>query len=116
MPQPAAADRRLRRRWPDQALYVLGPCRERRLLLGEILELIVDLRDAGDLPARVVEDFVDHMRRNPERCHSGSGRAAQIVKREGRHLFAPHVSHSSGNALPAAPEAADGLVAAPARY
>lgn len=102
----------VRRRRPYQALDVPGPCIERSLALREILESVINLGHAGDLAARVVEDLVDHVRRDPQSRHAGCRRAAQIVQREGRHLFAQGCSHDCSDALPAAAETADRRVAA----
>ena len=94
------------------AFDVPGPRLKRRFPLLQVRESVINSGYSGDLAARVVEDFVDHMRSDCERRHPGCCRTSQIVERERRYLLIRSRRHCGGNAPPTAAEPAHGRVAA----
>ena len=65
----------------DQRGDVTIPRRHGGLYLALVSRAIINSRDAAAVAGSMVEDFLDHMRRDSEVRHARGGRPSQIVQR-----------------------------------
>jgi hypothetical protein len=70
----------------DCGKHVIGPCGQGDALLPLVSGAVIDAGDPGLVPADVVQDGFDDMRRDAELGHAGGDAAAQVVQDPGCEL------------------------------
>src|SRR5262245_27235185 len=70
----------------DQRTEVLAPAQKRGFALGRVARSVVNPGDAAPVAGPVIQDRLDHMRRNADVTHAGRGGAAQIVQGPRLHV------------------------------